>query len=203
MKIFVIIIGLIALAVIVFIIYRLITVKRQHRRLESERFERVRALYEKLESGAALSEADVFPYAENMLTRQTAFELLAHYKKTDLFPKEFYTLVKAAESSLANWLLFPTELDACPDVIEHIKRVSFDFDGQNNLVHYEVFKYRISEPHWAAKNGWILGVVGPYFDDSQPYDPSSSTFSRISSTLDKVSPEDEAKWVHEHISMKR
>jgi len=112
-------------------------------------------------------------------------------------------LVKSAESHLANWLEFPTELDAIPDEMEHIKRVSIDFDGQGNNVHYEVFKYRVNEPHWAAKDGWILGVVGPYFDDSEPYSPAVATFSRVSSTVDKMTPEEEARWVHENISMKR
>lgn len=57
--------------------------------------------------------------------------------------------------------------------------------------------------HWAAKNGWIIGVVGPYFDDSNPFDFPQATFSRVSSMLDKASPDDEAKWVHDNISMTR
>ena len=203
MKIVFIIIGLIVLAIVVFAVYRLITVKRQNNKLNAERFDRVKDLYDKLESGQELTENDVLPFAKNVLTRQTAFQLLADHDKTKLFPKEFNNLISGAESNLANWLEFPTELDACPDEIEHIKRVTFDFDGQNNFVHYEVFKYRVNEPHWAAKDGWCLGVVGPYFDDSKPYDYPLSTFSRIGSTIDKVSPDDEAKWVHENISMRR
>lgn len=200
MKIVFIIIGVIVLAIVLFAVYRFITVKRQNNKLNAERFDRVKELYEKLESGQELTEKDVLPFAQNLLTRQITFQLLADHDKTNLFPKEYNTLIKGAESNLANWLEFPTELDACPDEIEHIKRVSFDFDGQNNFVHYEVFKYRVNEPHWAAKDGWILGVVGPYFDDSKPYDFPQATFSRVSSTLDKVTPDDEAKWVHDNIA---
>ncbi len=202
MKTVFILIGLIILVITIFAIYRFVTVKKQHNKLNAERFERVKELYDKLESGQELTEQDILPFAKNIKTRQTIFELLRDQEKTNLFPKEYNTLVKGAESNLANWLEFPTELDACPDEIEHIKRVTFDFDGKNNFVHYEVFKYRMNEPHWAAKNGWILGVVGPYFDDSKPYDFPQATFSRVSSTLDKVTPEEEAKWVHENISMK-
>ena len=86
--------------------------------------------------------------------------------------------------------------------MEHIKRVTIDYDGQSNFVHYEVFKFRM-EPHWAAKDGWLLGVVGPYFDDSQPYDPVGSTFSRLSSKFDLISADDEAKWVHDNIAKRR
>jgi len=202
MKIVFIILGLIVLTIAIFAFYRILKVKRQNNKLNAERFNRVKELYDKLESGQELTEQDVLPFAKNILTRQTAFQLLSNHDKTNLFPKEYNTIMKGAESNLANWLEFPTELDACPDEIEHLKRVTFDFDGQNNLVHYEVFKYRVNEPHWAAKDGWILGVVGPYFDDSKPYDFPQATFSRVSSTLDKVTPDEEAKWVHENISMK-
>jgi diadenosine tetraphosphatase ApaH/serine/threonine PP2A family protein phosphatase len=203
MKSVFIIVGIILLAIAIFAVYRLITVKRQNSKLNAKRFDRIKPLYDKLETGQTLTTEEILPYAKNLLTRETTFQLLNEHNKTELFPKEYNTLIKGAESNLANWLEFPTELDACPDEIEHIKRVTFDFDGQNNFVHYEVFKYRVNEPHWAAKDGWILGVVGPYFDDSKPYDFPQATFSRVSSTVDKVTPNEEARWVHENISLKR
>ena len=183
--------------------YKLQKVKSQNRKLNEQRFERIKPLYDKLENEQPITTEEVLPYVKSLLTREAIFQLLRDHDKLDLFPNEYFTIVKGAETNLSNWLEFPTELDACPDEIEHMKRVTFDFDGQNNFVHYEVFKYRINEPHWAAKDGWILGVVGPYFDDSKPYDHPHATFSRVSSTLEKVTPDEEAKWVHENISMRR
>jgi hypothetical protein len=203
MQTILLVIGLIILVIAGFAIYRLRKVKKQNRELNRKRFDRVKALYNKLENGETVTTEEVLPYAKDVLTRQTVFQLLSNYNRTDIFPREYFSLLKAAESNLANWLEFPTELGACPDEIEHIKRVTFDLDGQNNFVHYEVFKYRVNEPHWAAKDGWCLGVVGPYFDDSDAYDFPKSTFSRIGSTLERVSPDEEAKWIHENISMKR
>ncbi len=87
--------------------------------------------------------------------------------------------------------------------IQKVKKQHRPFDGQNNLVHYEEFKYRFNEPHRAAKDGWILGVVGPYFDDSKPYDNAQCAFRRVSSTVAKALAEEEAKWVHENLSMRR
>lgn len=203
MKVVIIIIVSVILLIVVFAIYRFITVKLQNNKLNKERFERVKELYEKLENGENITEENILPYAQNVLTRETTFQLLEQYNKANLFPKEYYSIIKGAESSLANWLEFPTELDACPDEIEHIKRVTFDFDGQNNFVHYEVFKYCVNEPHWASKDGWCLGVVGPYFDDSKPYDFAQATFSRIDSKFDNVTADEEAKWVHENISLRR
>lgn len=190
-------------AIILFIAYRYIKVHRQNKKLNERKFERIKPLLEKLEHHTPVTSADVFPYAENLLTRHVTFDLLKRDNLEHLFPKEYYSLVRSAESQLASWLEFPTELGTCPDEIEHIKRVTINFDGKQNYVHYEVFKYRVNEPHWAAKNGWSLGVVGPFFDDSEVYHYASCTFSRIDSNADKVSAEEEAEWVHKHISLKR
>ncbi|MGN6420785.1 MAG: hypothetical protein ACTHMC_24960 [Pseudobacter sp.] len=178
--------------------------KSSYRRKSRNReiFVRIKPLLDKLENNEPVSPATVFPFAADIRTRQMTYALLAEFERLDLFPEEYNTLIKSAEGQLANWLEYPTELDACPDEMEYIKRVTLDFDGQHNFVHYEVFKYRVNEPHWAAEDGWMLGVVGPYFDDSNPYDHARATFSRTSSTVDKVSPEEEAKWVHDNISMR-
>lgn len=202
MKIAFIIIGAIVLLILGYVVYRLLRVKWQSGQLNAKRFARVKSLYDLLESGEGVTQNDVLPFAENRLTREMAFQLLVDHGKTHLFPEAFHTIVAAAESNLANWLEFPTELGACPDEIEHLKRVTIDFDGQQNYVHYEVFKYRMHQTHWAAKDGWILGVVGPYFDDSKPYDFPHATFSRIDSTVASITAEEEAKWVHENISMR-
>ncbi|MEI6947580.1 hypothetical protein V9K67_10335 [Paraflavisolibacter sp. H34] len=201
MKVALIVAGFFILSVVAFFACRVLIVNWQSRKINRYRWERVRPLYEKLESGQELTSWDVLPYARNLLTRETAFHLLKEHGKAGLFPKEYLNIVKGAESNLVNWLEFPTELDACPDEIEYVKRVTL-VDVKGTFVHYEVFKYRVNEPHWAAGDGWMLGVVGPYFDDSKPYDFPHATFSRISSTNNKVSPDEEAKWVHEHISLR-
>jgi cell division protein FtsI/penicillin-binding protein 2 len=199
---FILIIGIIIIAIGTIVIYRIIKVKRQGKKLSAQKFDRVKVIYDKLENGQILTATDVLPLAQNILSRELTYKLLKKHDRTDLFPEQYMTIEKAAESSLANWLEFPTELGASPDEMEHLKRVTIDLDGQNNFFHYEVFMYRTAEPHWAAKDGWILGVVGPFFDDSKPYDFPRSTFSRVSSKADKITPEEEAKWVHDNISMK-
>lgn len=198
---------LIVITIIVFIIafatFRLFDVKKKKQKLELERSARILPLYQKAETTAGLTTEDVLPFAQNLLTRYDTFLYLKEIGELNLFPADYLTLIKGAESSLAQWLEFPTELDASPDEIEYIKRVTIDFDGRGNFIHYEVFKYRVNPPHWAAEYVWILGVVGPFFDDSKPYDFPSATFSRVSSTIDKVTPEEEVKWVHENIGMRR
>jgi hypothetical protein len=199
-KVIGIVIGLLVTATVGWGVYRILKVRSQNRKFREKRFQRIAPLFQALESGRGINEDDVLPFTEGVATRQLTFELLTERQLMDLFPQEFYTIELAAESNLANWLEFPTELDALPDEIEHVERVTIDFDGNN--VFYHVFKFRVNEPHWLAKDGWVLGVVGPYFDDSNPYDHPSATFSRFSSKFGETTPEDEARWVHQNISLR-
>jgi len=198
-----ILIILIVLAAVGLIVYRLIAFKKANAKISKKRFERVQQLFDKLENGESITKTEVYDYAKNILTREITFKLLQHSNLSHIFPDEFNTFEKAAESNLVNWLEFPTELDTCPDEIEHVKRVKIGFSGQNNFFHYEVFKFKVHEPHWAAKDGWMLGAVGPYFDDSKPYDRPNCTFSRLNRNSYNTSPDEEAKWIHENILMKR
>ncbi len=57
-----IILGVILL-IVIFMVYRLITIKRQNNELNDERFERIKPLYDKLESGHLVSEIEALPFA--------------------------------------------------------------------------------------------------------------------------------------------
>ena len=81
----------------------------------------------KLESGQTLTQADVYEYAKKVTTREIIYRLLKEHNSTDIFPKEFLTIEKAAESNLVNWLEFPTELNGIPTEIEHAKKVTIEF----------------------------------------------------------------------------
>jgi hypothetical protein len=197
------IIILLGLLIITIRFYRFILFANANKKISQRRFDRVKPLYNKLKDGGLITKDDVYVYAKNLMTRATAFELLRLSNLVGIFPGEFNTFEKAAESNLANWLEFPTELNACPDYIQHIKRVTINIDEENYFVHYEVFEFKVNEPHKAAKKGWMLGVVGPYFDDSNPYDYPSCTFSRFNLISNTISADEEAKWVHENILMQR
>lgn len=201
MKIAFIVVGVGLLCVVLFIAYRYFALKKESAQTHKLRFERIRPLYESLINEEEIKKETLLEYAKDNTTRVLTYQILAEYQKIELFPNEYLTIESAAESSLVNWLEFPTELDKVPDDIEHLKRVKIAFDGSD--VFYHVFQYRTNEPHWAAKNGWMLGVVGPYFEDSKPYDFPAATFSRCSSKVGEVEPENEAKWVHENIALKR
>ena len=96
----------------------------------------------------------------------------------DLMPPATRTQGKLAEAELVHWLMFPTELGRAPDDIEEVMVVPMRHHaGPADLY---VFKFRTLEPHWAASEGWTIGVAGPYLRREQPTSNSlGATFSRF------------------------
>ena len=197
----IIVIALLLTTTVSLVYLNLISFRKAAREAAKQRFEKVHSLFNKLESGQVVTAPDIYDYAKNIVTRQATFQLLRNWGLTNLFPEEFYTLEKAAESNLASWLEFPTELGTCPDEIQYLKKVPIHLGGQANFFHYYVFKFRMNHPHWIANKGWMLGVVGPYYSNSKPYDHPNFTFSRFRNTSDMNEADEEAKWVHENISL--
>jgi hypothetical protein len=155
--------------------------------------------FTKLKRGDTLSKSAIENFSKDIETRADFYGLLAGFNKEILFPKEYYSLEKASESILANWLEYPTELDTVPSKIELLKKV--DYTENNTTFTYFVFQFKTEEPHWAAKDGWMMGVAGPYFKTSKPYDFTSGTFSRFIKTKE-TTPEKEVEWVHENVYKK-
>lgn len=190
--------GLIVVALIAFAIYRFFKFKWDGQKLRRRRFEKLRPFFEKLEHGIEIHKSEIFQFAKNPATREGVFQMLEHFGKTDLFPAAYFNMEKAAESNLVRWLEFPTEHGFCPNEIEFLKTVPVEFDKKTFL--YYVFKFKDDELHEGEE--WSLGVVGPYFEKSKPYDFPAATFSRFGSKFGLISPEEEANWVHENITLK-
>lgn len=152
--------------------------------------------YKKLKNNTGLSTDEIRMFSNTAELRHEFYTLLAEFDRADLFPKEYYNFEKAAEGDLVNWLEYPTELDTVPSKIELMKKV--DLLVNDTSFSYYVFQFRTDDPHWAAKDGWMVGVSGPYLKNSKPYDWVSGTFSRFSKAKE-TTPETEAKWAHENI----
>jgi hypothetical protein len=155
--------------------------------------------YSRLRAGKQLSPFEIEKFADGIDTRQDFYNLLDEVGELKLFPAKYNTFEKAAETIMTGWLLFPTELDTVPSKIELVESVSFS--EHDSLFTYYVMRFKTEEPHWAAKDGWMVGVVGPYFATSHPYDWTSGTFSRFT-RIDETTPEKEVKWVHENVYRK-
>lgn len=149
----------------------------------------------KLEANENVSDSDLLIIAKDPSLRYALYKTLQMYDKADLFPSEYLTTEKAAESILVNWLEFPTELGKPPDEIHFIKKVTIV--GPECLDYY-VFKFRVRGPHRMASLKWIVGVCGPFAKEALPYDNPIKAYSRFKPVAE-VTPEGEVTWVHKHI----
>lgn len=172
-------------------LYRDFYIKREIKKLAFKKYEIIEPLMQKLVLKEEVSESEIMTLAEDPSLRNGVFRALVAYDRKDLFPIEYSTHEKAAESFLVNWLEFPTELGTAPDEIEFLEKITLN---ESEDLDYYVFKYRT-----AMKYNWMIGVSGPYKKDYLLYEAPLRVFSRFK-TLESVSPENEVKWVHENIN---
>lgn len=110
--------------------------------------------------------------------RIVMFDALQALGKLDLMPASERTQSKLAEADMVRWLTFPTELGCAPDEIEQIAVVPMEHGS--DPADLFAFRFRTTEPHWAAKDGWMVGVAGPFLRGSEPSSQAcGSTFSQF------------------------
>lgn len=177
------------------LLYKDYYVNRRLRKLAAQKYKRFEPLIKKLDAREAITKSEILLMAEDPSLRHAVFGMLHEYGLGDLFPSEYFTLEKGAESFLVNWLEFPTELGVAPNEIALFTKVTLE---ENEPLDYYVFKYRTQAPHWAAEYDWMMGVSGPYRKESKPYDVPTRVFSRFN-PLDMIPAETEVKWVHTNI----
>ena len=176
--------------------YRAYYVSHQSQIRINDKLKLFQPLIGKLTKKEKIEIADLISLAENPSTRQALFGILEGYGRANMFPPEYYTIEKGAESFLVNWLEFPTELNATPAKIEFMTIITID--EPTDALDYFVFKYT-KVLRKKSDEVWRLGVAGPYTSTSRPYDVPLRVFSRFNPTA-TVNPLEEVKWVHENIA---
>lgn len=129
--------------------------------------------------------------------RNTLYDELKQHGMEDAFPAKFRTTEAHAESELVYWLGHPNELQQPPDQIELMKVVSMPSGTSLGDVDYYLFRYRTNAPHWAADDGWMAGVAGPYVK-GRPLDEQSTgaTYSEFEA-YDAMTPEQHVQYYHD------
>jgi hypothetical protein len=128
------------------------------------------------------------------VTRKVLYEVLAEHDQIELFPQEQRTWEALAEADLVAWLCHPNELGAPPDEIELTKQLPVPGEAAGSH-RYFLFRYRTHAPHWAAGDGWMAGVAGPYDVEKEPEPHASGTFSRFEA-YDSRTPEEHVEVTH-------
>jgi hypothetical protein len=147
-----------------------------------------------LERGEEPSDTLLHRYAENRETRKVLFDVLTSANKVELFPQKYLAWEMLAEADLVAWLCHPNELGSPPSEIEMVAELPTP-DAPSEDSAYFLFRYRMQEPHWAAKDGWIAGVAGPYATSGPFSSSANGTFSRFEA-IDSRSPEEHVAVAH-------
>jgi hypothetical protein len=131
-----------------------------------------------LRLGKTVEQKHIDEVASHAEMRNWLFIDLKKQGKTKLFPENYRTQKAFAESDMVNWLVYPTELNRVPDEIELMKVAAIDTGLPGGIYDYYLFRFRTKEPHWAAKDGWMAGISGPYLRSDEPTtDALGDTFS--------------------------
>lgn len=101
-------------------------------------------------------------------TRGILYRLLDDFKRTDLFPERYASEEQIAESDLVVQLAHPRQLNVVPDETELVLTVEREKGDPPRRYKTFVFRFRVSPPHPAAGEGWMVGMAGPYWEDEAP-----------------------------------
>jgi hypothetical protein len=138
------------------------------------------ALTSLLENDGDLSPAAVAAVAASSELRNHLYEKLKEADQDQMMPPRYRTQAAFAEAEMVRWLVYPTELGRVPDQIELKKVVSVDAGGTDGVLDYYLFRFRTLPPHWAAKEGWMAGVAGPFLrKDTPTTEAQGDTFSEF------------------------
>jgi hypothetical protein len=161
-----------------------------HRQLS----QRIAPVESRLAAGQNPDAAELERFARDRETRRVLYDALEKRQMLHLFPTAYRTQEALAEADLVLWLAHPNELAAPPDEIELMAMVPLPGQSLPGLRYY-VFRFRTKPPHWAAEDGWMAGVAGPFAAAGPPEASGAGTFSRFES-YDSRTPEEHVRVTH-------
>lgn len=168
------------------------------------RDERLRAELEpikkRLSGQEEITPSDLAALGRRPELRYPLFTLLQQHQRGDLFPSTFLSAEKEAEAALAYWLMHPHELQDRPEQMELVEERALAIGGKEGRMF--VFRYRMPEGHWAAKDGWLFGVSGPVFDSDERYAKLVGAFSRSGDREGTITPGELTDWYMEMLRKK-
>ena len=182
--------------VFAFVYWRIVATQRAADRRSAALLSRIEPAIATVLAGGRPDPDSISALASDPATRNLLFWNLHELGRGELFPAEHRTLAAIGESDLVFWLLHPNELAAAPDEIELVKEVERELGGRR--MRFLVFRYRVHPPHWAAGDGWMAGVAGPYCDGEEPLGPPGGVFSEFE-PIDSRTPEQHVDHVVQRI----
>jgi hypothetical protein len=176
MSIALLILGALVALFVLFVVWRIYATHAGTRRTYLRLAAKIAPVNQALQEGRTPRQVDLDVFAADRTTRKVLYETLEAHDRLDLFPDAFRTQEALAEADLAAWLSHPNEMGAPPDEIELMDTAAAP--GRDGQVYY-VFRFRMRAPHWAAGDGWMAGVAGPYDLQGSLTTHGRGTFSRF------------------------
>lgn len=176
----------------VFVAWRWTSVARGANARDEKLIARIDPLGKRIDSGEVVTPEEIAALAAHPEIRFMLFAALRHMNRPDLLPTGYSSSVAQGESALAYWMMHPNELQDAPEVIEFVETIKKPIDGREADFH--VYRYRMPSGHWAAKDGWLMGLAGPMQADGEPYSEMPGAFSRAGDLDGKVKPADLVDW---------
>lgn len=189
-----------AIAIVALVLWRSTAVARGARRRDAKLLAALDPLDRRLAKKEPVSVGEIADLAREPQYRPMLHAMLTHYGRLDLFPQEHLTIVAQGESALAYWMMHPKELGDAPAEMQLVEEVNRERHGRR--LKYLVYRYRMPPGHWAEKDGWILGLAGPFLDNDMPYSGVATAFSYCGDTDGKVKPTDLVDWWLEILTAK-
>jgi hypothetical protein len=169
-------VGILVVLFVAFIVWRWTSVERGARQRDDAIIAELEPIGAPLYAGDSVPPETVAAMAEKWHVRPLLYYILKDVEKLDIFPEHLRSEEAQAEGALVYWMLHPNELQASPEKLEHVEKVVRTLDGQT--ANFYVMRYKMPAGHWAADDGWMLGLAGPFFANEPPYSGVAGAFSR-------------------------
>jgi hypothetical protein len=195
MRVVLITVGALVAVVVTFIVWRLWATYTGGGRSYARLAAKIEPVEKRLVAGENPDAGDLERFARERATRKVLYDALEHHQRLALFPSQYLTPEAMAEADLVVWLNHPNELGAVPDEMELMATLPVPASGFERQ-RYFLLRYKTKPPHWAAKDGWLAGVAGPYPIDGPVAPGAPGTFSRFESYESK-SPEEHVRATHQ------
>lgn len=174
------------------ILWGVMSVARGMRQRDKKLLVRLAPIRTRIAAGQTVSQQEIDELASRPEIRFMLFSMLRDMKRPELLPTGYSSSVAQGESALAYWMMHPHELQDAPEAIELVETIRKPIDGQDAEFH--VYRYKMPEGNWAAKDGWLLGLAGPMKPGAEPYSSRPGAFSRASDVDGKVKPSELVDW---------
>lgn len=191
-KVAAIVIALFAFLLIAFVVWRWTSVARGERQRDEKLVALIDPIGRKIDAGEHVSPEEVEALAARPELRHLLFAALRRMHRPDLLPRQYSSSADQGESALAYWLMHPNELQDVPETIASVQTIRRPVNGREADFH--VYRYQIPTGHWAAKDGWLLGLAGPMSTGVEPYAELPGAFSRAGDIEGKVKPDELVDW---------